>query len=183
MIFYTHSAAWFKREITLSIICPQSWQPFQHVVWLWPVTCFRCPWNGGSHPHQVTTGWLSRKRVCGYEWCEGSSPEGGLQHQQESVRAGRRAGGAGRTQISRPLQEHSPHPSPPGFHWWRCQTVGAVMCLPSSSLHHRVSTVSRVRNSCSPGSEGSNQEKTAILRWESGVLQCSPKICLHQCRT
>lgn len=51
------------------------------------------------------------------EWGEGSSSEGGLQHQQESVRTGRRAGGTGRTPISCPLQEHSPHPSPPGFNW------------------------------------------------------------------
>lgn len=51
------------------------------------------------------------------EWGEGSSTEGGVQHQQESVCAGWCARGAGRTPISRPLQEHPPYPSPPGFHW------------------------------------------------------------------
>lgn len=51
------------------------------------------------------------------EWGEGSSTEGGVQHQQESVCTGWCAGGAGRTPISRPLQEHPPYPSPPGFHW------------------------------------------------------------------
>lgn len=58
------------------------------------------------------------------EWGEGSSPEGGVQHQQESVRTGWRAGGASRTPISRPIQEHPPNSSSPRFHWLVFVVIG-----------------------------------------------------------